>query len=178
MESSFLLLISLQVQHDLHLHFFQSFYAILFGICYNSSPFFCFWIIKDKFTWHIIHLMIWGLFPWTMLLSFTMRNDQHNAFLSCPFHFSLCKCNFYKFVCILSSSLWMALDYVCRLQFSSIVSIKNTSSIETWLGKISQYSFSINISLILEDSVLQKIDMIIMEKMKQEILWIIKWFKL
>jgi hypothetical protein len=48
MESSFFLQIFLQIQHDLRLHFFQSCYAILFGICYNSSPFFCFWIIKEK----------------------------------------------------------------------------------------------------------------------------------
>ncbi len=35
--------------------FFQSCYAIFLKLCCNSSPFFCSWIIKDKFTRQIIH---------------------------------------------------------------------------------------------------------------------------
>jgi hypothetical protein len=66
-----------------------------------------------------------------------MWNAQHNAFLSCPFHFFLWACNFCKFIFIFSFSLWMPLDYVCILLFSSIVLAKNISSIKTWLGKIS-----------------------------------------
>jgi hypothetical protein len=38
------------------------------------------------------------------------------------------------------------------------------------LGKISQYSFIIIFSLVLEDSILQEFDIILMEKTKQEIL--------
>ncbi len=64
----------------------------------------------------------------------------------------------------------MVLDYVCKLLFPSIVSIKYTSSIKTLLGKISQYSFIIIFSLVLEDSILQEFDIILMEKTKQEIL--------
>jgi hypothetical protein len=71
-----------------------------------------------------------------MLLSFTMKNDQHIAFLSCPFHFSLCKCNFCK-KNLSFLFFWMALDCVYKLLFPSIVSIRDTSSIEIWFGKIS-----------------------------------------
>ncbi len=65
----------------------------------------------------------------------------------------------------------MALNYVWRLLFSSIVSVKDTFSIKTWLGKISQYSFFIIISLVLKHSTLQEFDVIIMDK--TWILWII-----
>ncbi len=140
-----------------------------FFIKYVIVPFLSFVLrlYETKFTWQFIHLMIWGLLPSTMLLLFTMKNDQHNAFLSCPLHFSLCKCNSYKFVLIFCSSLWMTLNYVCILLFSSIVSIRDTSSIETWLRKTSQYSFSIIVSLVFEHSILQEFDVIIMEKKKR-----------
>ncbi len=85
--------------------FFQSCYAIFFGICYNSSPFFCSWITRDKtyMTNHTPHDLKFVSMNNVIIIYNEKWPTQCIPIMPSPF-FS-CKCNFYKFVLVFSSSL-------------------------------------------------------------------------
>ncbi len=125
--------------------------------CYNSSHFFCSWIKKDKINIsnHTTHDLRFSSINNVFVVYNIKWQTQCILIMNFPF-FSL-DMQFLYIYFIFPPLLSMAMDYVCKLIFFSMVLIQGVSSIKTWSRKISQNSFStlVSFSFVLEYSILQ-----------------------